>query len=692
MLQNIRDNSQGWIAKAIIGLIIMLLAMTGVDAIFNASGSKRDVATVNDESITEDQLRQALDVQRNQLLQQLGAGFDASLLRDELLRGSVLNGIIDRVLLLQGAKEAGFTYSQVALDQVILQTPEFQIDGKFAASRFDQVIQRMGYTRLQFRQLLEQEMLIGQLRAGLAGTAFVTDQQVEAFVRLDKQTRDFSMQTVPVDLNSVQISDADISQYYTAHPERFHSPEQVVVDYLKLKKEQFFDQVSVDEQRVRELYEKQIASLAEQRHAAHILIDVGTELDEAQAKAKLEEIRARLDKGEDFAALAKSFSKDTGSATEGGDLGFAGPGVYDPAFEAALYGLKEGEVSGPVRSQFGWHLIKLLGVQAPEVPSFETLKPGLVRELKAEQVEQRFVEASKQLETAAYEAADLLSPAKELGLSVQTSAAFGREGGEGIAANRQVLQAAFSEQVLTDRANSSLIELDPETVIVLHLKEHRKPERQPLEQVKEQIVQQLKADKATEKARQDGEALLAKVRTEVYVPKLPAPEATPAPAAVSAPVAEAAVLATPEAVTEPKEKEEAVATPAPSEAPAVAATEPPQETPSVVAVEPAAVIPAAVGWKTLEAASRVQEGVDPAILQAVFRLPKPSKDKPSYGSVILKSGDFVVVRLEGVSQPDKALSEEQRQEYKRQLASRIGQQDFAAYMNARRAKAEIERF
>lgn len=684
MLQNIRDHSQGWIAKAIIGLIVMLLALTGLDAIFSASSHKRDVALVNDEPITQDQLRQAIEMQRNQLLQQLGAGFDASLLRDDLLRGSVLNGIIDRVLLLQGAKEAGFSYAPAALDQIIVQTPEFQVDGRFSVARFDQVLQQMGYSRLQFRQLLEQEMLIGQLRAGWSGTAFVTDQQVDAFVHLEKQTRDFSMQRVAVNPASVAVSDEEVSQYYGAHADQFQSPEHVVVDYIKLKKDQFFDQVAVDESQLNVLYGQRTANLAEQRHAAHILINVDSAQDEASAKAKIEELRARLDKGADFSDLAKEFSKDPGSALEGGDLGFAGPGVYDPAFEHALYALKEGEVSAPVRTRFGWHLIKLLGVQAPEVPSFETLKPDLVRELKAEQVEQRFVEASKQLETAAYEAADLGAPAKELNLTIQTSAPFGRVGGDDIAANPSVVQAAFSPAVIQEGANSPLIELDPETVLVLHLKEHRKAEKQPLEQVKEQIITQLRQEKATAKARQEGEALLAQVRTEKF--------SRVTPTKVAGPSASVAV--------EPKESKPSETEPS-STAVATESASPALEEPTVETTAPTSVQEAAEqskdaeapkGWVAVEAAPRVQEGIDPVILQAVFRLPKPNQDQPTYGRVILKNGDFVVLRLEGVSTPEKSLTDQQRQDYKRLLGSRIGQQDFSAYMNSRRAQAEIERF
>lgn len=316
MLQNIRDNSQGWIAKTIIGIIVVLLALTGFEAIFNSSGNARNAAEVNGEEISLDELNQAVNMQRRQLMQQLGSDFDASLFDDKLMRDSALGALIDRTLLLQGARDADFAFSQAALDQLILQTPEFAVDGVFNAARFDQVIQQMGYTRMQFRQLLEQEMLIGQLRAGISGSGFVTDQQIERFAQLERQTRDFASITVAADSSAVQVSDEEARQYYEANTERFRSPEQVVLEYVELNKEAYFDEVDASEEELQELYRQQIGNLAEQRRAAHILIEVDGTSD-AEAKAQLEEIAAQLAAGGDFATLAKEHSDDPGSANEG---------------------------------------------------------------------------------------------------------------------------------------------------------------------------------------------------------------------------------------------------------------------------------------------------------------------------------------------------------------------------------------
>ncbi|MCF5545929.1 SurA N-terminal domain-containing protein [Pseudomonas salomonii] len=624
MLQNIRDNSQGWIAKTIIGIIVALMAFTGIEAIFQASGNnKQDVAKVNGEEITQTELGQAVDMQRRQLMQQLGKDFDASLLDEKLLREAALKGLIDRKLLLQGAADSKFGFSEAALDQVILQTPEFQVDGKFSAERFDQVIRQLGYTRMQFRQMLTQEMLIGQVRAGIAGSGFVTDAEVLAFARLEKQTRDFATVKIKTDPAAVKLTDDEVKAYYDQHAKEFMTPDQVVIDYLELKKSSFFDQVTVKDEELQAAYQKETANLAEQRRAAHILIEVNDKTTDAQAKAKIEDIQARLAKGEKFEALAKEFSQDPGSANNGGDLGFAGPGVYDPDFETALYALNKDQVSAPVRTTFGWHLIKLLGVEAPEVPSFASLKDKLTRELKTQQVEQRYVEATKQLEDAAFEASDLAQPASDLKLTVHTSAPFGREGGEGVAANRAVVTAAFSPEVLDEGANSSAIELDPETIIVLRAKEHLKPAQLPLESVSAAIRTQMTKERAIAAAKTHADELIASLRDG--------------------------------------------------------------KTPLNQPIDGQA-------WKVTEAATRNAEAIEPAVLQALFRMPKPAaKDKPTFTTVTLADGSLVIVRLNGVNEA-AAPTDEEKAQYRRFLASRIGQQDFAAYRKQLETKADIKKF
>lgn len=622
MLQNIRDKSQSWISKALVGLIVVLLAFTGFEAIFNNPGNQQTAAKVNGEEISLSELSLAVEMQRRQLAQQFGRDFDTSLIDDGLLRNAALNDLIDRRLLVQAARESDFALSQAALDQIILQTPEFQENGQFSAARFDQVIRQMGYGRLQFRQMLEEEILIGQLQAAIAGSGFVTEQEVRNFMRLDKQTRDFGLYRIKADAAAIQVGDDELQAYYEQNAARFMTPEQVVIEYVELKKDSFFDQVDVSEDELRARYQTEIANLGEQRRAAHILIESGDVRSDKDARALIDELRQRLANGEDFAELARSASEDTGSAADGGDLGFAAAGVYDPDFEAALFALTKGQVSEPVRTEFGWHLIKLLDTQEADVPSFAALREKIERDLKAEKVEQRFVEAVRELEGLAFEEADLQRPAQELGLRIQTSAPFGREGGNsGVTANRQVIQQAFSAELLDGGANSQALELDAETVVVIRVKEHQQPQRMALDDVREQIRTTLQREAAAQVAQQRGEELLSSLREG----KTPADQ---------------------------------------------------EHT-----------------WEIHEAATRALEGIEPQVLQTLFRMPKPEEaQKPQFAGVALGNGDYVLLRLTGVSEPVDTLSESEVQMYQRFLASRAGQEDFSAYRSRLLREADIERF
>ena len=622
MLQNIRDNSTGWISKSIIGLIVVLFAFTGFDAILGSASNSNNAAKVNGEEITLDALAEAKNLQRRQLLQQFGKDFDASLIDDALLSEAALKGLISRKLLVQAADQSGFAFSSALIDQFILLAPEFQVDGKFNADRFDQVIRQMGYTRLQFRHMIEQEMRTGQLRAGIAATAFVTEQEAQAFADLERQTRDFATLTIKPALDKVTVTDEDAKTYYSENASEFLTPEQVVVEYIELDKKAFFDQVTVDDAALQEMYQAEIANLAEQRHAAHILFEVSGDVTEAQAKEAAQNAIERINAGEDFAAVAKEMSDDIGSAEQGGDLGFAAQGVYDPAFEDALYALEKEQVSVPVRTDYGWHVIKLLDVQAADIPTFASLKDKLSQDLKTQQVEQRFVEAVRDLESAAYESADLQQPASELGLEIKVSEPFGREGLEGLFANRQVLQAAFSTEVLEEGANSTAIELDPETTVVLRVKEHKRPEPIEFAEVSTQIREQLIAQRAIEHARSQGEALLSSLQ---------------------------------EGQTSVEQAQQEA-------------------------------------WQVVEAATRGQENIDPEVLQALFKMPKPETGAAKFAGLNLSNGDYVVVRLTGVNAADVSLSGSELKQYRDILASRAGQVDFNAFLQQLELDAKIQRF
>ncbi len=519
MLQGIRDRSTGWISKAIVGLIVVLLSFTGFEAIVRSTSNANNAAKVNGKEITKNELAQAASIQGRRLAQQFGQGFDLSQLDEKLLNRLALDSLISRELLLQAARNAGFSPSIQAIDNFIINSPDFQVNGVFNRDRFDQTIRAMGYGRAQFRQLLEQEMLLEQLQVGITGTAFVSEQDARALATLELQTRDFAALELSPNMEDVAIEGSAVQEFYQLNKAQFMTKEQVTIEYLELNKQNLAEAVDVEEEELKQRYQDAIANLSEQRRVAHILFEINDEQNTEQAFAKAKQAAERIAGGEAFAKLAKEMSEDLGSSEQGGDLGFAGKDVYEPAFEDAVYALKRNQVSEPIMTEYGWHLIKLLDVREADVISYEDMKPSLLRELREEKVEQEFVELAQELANLAYEASDLTQPAHQLGLETQVSAAFGREGGDGILANPQVLEAAFSPLVLEDGNNSDLLELDADTALVLRVKQHERSEQIELEQVADEIENILLSQEARLLNKNKGDALLQQLQSGELEPK-----------------------------------------------------------------------------------------------------------------------------------------------------------------------------
>ena len=517
MLQDIRDKSQGWIAKTLIGGIGVLLMLTGYQTIFNHRSSTTDetAAEVNGEKITVTELNESLNAQRQRMIHELGPQFDPSILDDPQWKKQVLEGLIRQRLLMQDARHSGLVVTDRDVKERITQATAFQVNGKFDPKLYVQTVRQMGYpSPQQFIERLKNNLTLSQLQAGIAATEFATDAEVKAMADLQGQTRDIAVQTLSTDPNSITVSDDDISHYYQEHGADFTVPEQVVVEYLELKKQNFAKPVQISDEKLHELYSN-VSAAPEQRRAAHILIAVGKDGDADKAKAKIEAIRKRLEQGEDFAKLAKETSEDKGSAANDGDLGYATEMDYDPEFAKALFALnKPGEISQPVRTSYGWHLIKLLDVKPGVKPSFESVRDSLAEQYRNQEAQRKLLNASRAMEDAAFESSDLSQPAEDLGLKVQTSPPFGRDGGTGIAAAPQVVRAAFGDDVLQDGNNSALIEPDPNTALVLRVKEHHQPKQKPLEQVQADIRKLLIKQKTRQASKERGEKLIAQLQAQ----------------------------------------------------------------------------------------------------------------------------------------------------------------------------------
>ncbi|WP_165855327.1 SurA N-terminal domain-containing protein [Marinobacter sp. JSM 1782161] len=510
MLQDIRNNAQSTIAKIIIVLLVIGLSMFGVDAIIGGFSGEPEVATVNGQDITERQFTRTVQMQRQRQLAQMDNP-DPSLINEDQIRQSVLEGLIRQAVLTQDAEEQGLILSDRDIDSVITSMSQFQVDGEFSRDAFVAGVRNLGMGVAEFREALRKEFVVNQIRSGITSSAIVNPQNAEAILRIQSQTRTFQTLEIPASAvaDQVEVSDADIQEYYDEHKSEFLQSESVDVNYITLSVDDLASQVDVSEDEVRDLYEQRKADLGgdEQRRASHILIEDG---DDAQAKLK--EVQQKLADGEDFAKVAEEYSADTATATQGGDLGYSGKGVYDSAFEQALFSLEDGEVSEPVETQFGYHIIKLTGVRETQAPSFEDMKDKLRQEVAREKAGQTFSEIRTQLADISYSEPTLESPAEQLGLTIQTRDGIKREGNQAPFDHQGLVRQLYSDDVLSGEYNTEVIDVDKTTAVVAHVSEHHPEEQLALDAVSEQIQEKLRAEKIRAALADRSKALVARLQ------------------------------------------------------------------------------------------------------------------------------------------------------------------------------------
>ncbi len=515
-IQNIRDKSQSLLAKIIVGFIAVTFALFGVDAIIGYSSNTNTVASVNGVDIEENELNRTSDMLRRQMLSRMGDNADPDLIDPQWLRKNALDSLVERKLLIQSAEGQGLYTPQRQVDANILGTKAFQSEGTFNKVVYESAVRSIGMSPLDYKNQLAVDLLIQQKQMGIAGSAFMLPSEVKAIAQLDRQQRNLAYLTVGAEalLEDISISDQEIQAQYEENRQDYMTEELVQLEYLELKQADFMDDVSIEEAEIRQLYDQEVESYKkrEERNAAHILVQLEEGADAVAAKTKITGIKSRLEAGEDFAVLAEENSEDVGSKENGGELGFAERGAYTEAFDEVLFNLETGQTSDIVETEFGFHIIKLLGVRKPEAPGYEEISTKLEQDLKFQKAGELFVAATVDLQNDSFTAGDLVEPAERLGLDIQLTEHFPRTGGEGIAANPKVIKVAYSDEVLTEGNNSDLISMGDDHVVVVRVKEHLPSKVQPLEEVSAAIAQQLKQSSASQRAQKLGEQILVDLR------------------------------------------------------------------------------------------------------------------------------------------------------------------------------------
>lgn len=514
MLENIREKSQGTIAKVILGLVILTFAVAGVGSYTNQVDTS--VAEVNGEKISQNDFEQSFQAQRSRMAQQFGEMFE-TLSADSAymanMRSGVLENLINEKLIAQNANELAIRISDQQIKDAIVKMPEFQVNGVFDNNRYLALINQAGFFQSSdFRDYLRSDMVRRQFSQGLVASEFSLPYQAEQLSALQNQKRDIRFARIAAEQfkAQVELNDAEINDYYQANQTQFQNQEKVKLEYVSLSVGDIASTVEVTDQDVETYYQENIANYRqdEQRRIAHILIEFGD--DEAAAEQEAQSVLAKIQQGEDFAELAKTHSDDTFSGENGGDLEWIEAGVMEPSFDDAAFALAQpGDVSELVKTSFGFHLIKLTELKAEQIQPFDEVKQEVLTLVSQQRAENKFFEFQQELARVSFEFPDTLDDAAAIiNSEVKTSDWISRSGNLAPFDSTKVIDVAFSDLVLAENLNSDIIEVNDSLVMVVRLLEHQEANVKPLSEVQEQITTLLTSQKASELAMQKADNLL----------------------------------------------------------------------------------------------------------------------------------------------------------------------------------------
>lgn len=631
MLQKLRETFGGWPGKVAGVLLIFVFAFFGIEGYFVAS-NETWVAKVDGHEISQQDFQNDFNAYRQQQLAAPGNTMDAADFEKPNVKRAALDRLVKQRLLLNANEKLGIVVPDSAVREQIAGVPQFQVDGRFNSDAYLAMLSANSKTPQQYQDEVRAGLAVSQLPGAIIDTAFATDADVDAFLRLRLQTRDFRyVELPPPQPDNTQVGAAELAAYYQAHTREFMNPEQVSLHYIELDAATMKVDAATDDAALKAQYEKDKSrfSVSEQRLVSHILIKVSPNATPTQQKAALAKAQQveQLVKAPnaDFAKLAQQYSDDLGSKNQGGDLGWIEKGVTDPAFESALFAMRPGQISDPVLSPEGYHIIDLRDVRAGQIKPFDEVRDQLAAGVTKSARESKFSDLGSKLTDAIYQDPSSLSPAaKALGLTVENTPLFTRGGGDsGIDANKAVVKAAFSDQVLAQGNTSDPIDLGPNHIVVVHVAEHVPAKPKPLAEVRDVIRKDILQARADAKAKQQADALFAQLRKNGDL--------------------------------------DALAKGANQQA------------------------------RQASAVQRDAASFDPRLLAAVFKMPRPVAGKPDTALVPLSGGRYALVALSAVRDGDAAsFPKAERDVLRKQMSQAIGTQDVLGLIDALRVKAKVE--
>ncbi len=487
MLITIREKASGVIGWTVAGVIILVFAVWGIGSYFEGV-SEIIVATANKIEINQQTYQQAMSDRRRRLVQMMGRNVDAELFSSTAFKRQVVEELIDTTLQNETLHASGFRISDAQLAALIQNTAVFHTDGQFDPDRYELLVQNAGMTIQGYESYQRQQGVVDQLVRGLEQSAIVSGNSIDKAWKLLDQRRIASYTTLEFDnfLDDIQVSEAAIEKEYQSNLDRYFEPASIQVDYLKLSVEDLGAKLYVDEADILRMYEDNPDRYRQpgSRSVSHILLSVSpdaadTQIDQVRQSAS--EIVTRARGGESFASLAEVNSDDKGSAKRGGELGVIRPGTMVKPFEDAVFAMVEGEISEPVRTQYGFHVIRLDRITESTVQSLDRVRSEIEAEVRRLRAEEQFNEL-----------------AEILGSTVLFQG---------------VRDAAFGNEVLIDGLNSELIEIDQDNLVAVRKVDYRARRQLDLDEARPQLEKKLRAVEASDRMEKAGEDLVARLKS-----------------------------------------------------------------------------------------------------------------------------------------------------------------------------------
>jgi peptidyl-prolyl cis-trans isomerase D len=508
------------LVQIVLAVIILPFAFWGVDS-YRRSGNAEAPASVDGVKITQQDFENALRQQQSRLRQMLGANFDAAMFETPEMKRAVLDNLVSQRLLVERAKAAGLFVSDAQLAQVIQSIEAFHENGKFDKKRYESALASQNMSPPMFEARLHDDLLGQQMRDAYVQNGFAASSVVDNVIRLNEQQRVISISTVSVQsfVDKAKVEEADVKKYYEQNQKEFQTSEQVKVEYVTLSADNLSNKAQVTSDDARQYYEAHQGDFgtSEERQAAHILVAAPLAAPQAEqdaAKAKAEQLLQQVKQNPaKFAEVAKANSQDPGSAANGGDLGFFGRGMMVKPFEDAAFSLKTGEISGLVRSDFGYHIIKLVAIKPSRIQPFETVRQEIENKLRQQKAADLFAELAEKFSNTVYEQSDTLKPAADLaGAKIEQSGWLIKGTGASAPWTPKLLDAIFSDEAVKSKRNTAAIEVAPNTLIAARVVEHKPAAVLALDEVRDAIRQKLQYQQALDLAIKQGETILTQLQ------------------------------------------------------------------------------------------------------------------------------------------------------------------------------------